>query len=95
MEVGASAFNKLVKRVVKPISMDIVRIPFHISKAKEDLGLKEEDRAMLQGDLDYIINCAASVDFNQRIDQAVMLNVRGPLMLLKLAQQCPKLKGFC
>ena len=38
--------------------------------------------------LDIIINCAASVDFNTVLDQAININVKGAMRVLKLAQEC-------
>jgi fatty acyl-CoA reductase len=37
---------------------------------KDQLALKPSDRAMLINELDVIINCAASVDFNERLCDA-------------------------
>ena len=32
------------------------------------------------------MNCAASIDFNARIDQAIESNIKGSLRMMKLAQ---------
>jgi hypothetical protein len=49
----------------------------------------------LESQLNIIINCAGSVDFGTRLDQAVRINVTGPLLLLKLAENCKNFLGFC
>jgi len=41
-----------------------------------------------------VINCAASVDLNVKLDTAVRINVTGPLKLLKLARQSPGIEAF-
>lgn len=38
-----------------------------------------------------IINNAASIDFNLRLDQAIQINYYGGLGLLRLAHQCPRI----
>jgi len=56
-----SDFETIVKNKIIPIEGDIT---------KEGLALRHEDRATLINDLDVIINCAASVDFNERLCDA-------------------------
>jgi nucleoside-diphosphate-sugar epimerase len=41
-----------------------------------------------------IINCAASIDFNARIDFAIDSNIRGSLRMLDLAKKVKKLEIF-
>jgi fatty acyl-CoA reductase len=36
-----------------------------------------------------VINCAAIVDLNEKLDMSVRVNVTGPLNLLKLANESP------
>lgn len=49
---------------------------------KENLGLSAEDMEELIERCNVIINCAASIDFNSRIDNALDINVRGTLRVL-------------
>ncbi len=49
---------------------------------------------MLINDLDIIINCAASVDFNEQIGDAININYMGCLRMLDLAQECKHLEIF-
>jgi len=44
--------------------------------------------------LDVIINCAASVDFNEQITDAININYSGCLRMLELAEACQKLQIF-
>ena len=45
---------------------------------KEQLGLNNNDLELIINNANIIINCAASVDFNARLDDSLMINVRGP-----------------
>jgi thioester reductase-like protein len=67
----------MIKDKIYPIQGDI---------CKDLLQLSEEDRHMLIRDLDIIINCAASVDFNEQITDAININYLGCLRMLDLAQ---------
>jgi alcohol-forming fatty acyl-CoA reductase len=57
-------------------------------KAKDGLGMSEEDREALIRDLNIIINCAGSTEFGSNLDSSVRVNVSGPLKLLQMAEQC-------
>jgi nucleoside-diphosphate-sugar epimerase len=50
---------------------------------------------MLIGEVNIIINCAGSVEFNSRLDIAMRINVTGALLLLRLAEQCINFECFC
>ena len=41
-----------------------------------------------------LIHCAANVDFNERLDGAIVTNCRGPLRMLKLAERCDNLQAY-
>ena len=58
---------------------------------KDGLGLAPEHEAELATNLDVILNVAASVDFNLRLDQALQINTFGAIRILELAQKCSKL----
>lgn len=40
------------------------------------------------------MNCAASIDFNARLDQAIDSNIKGSLRMMELAKACKKLQVF-
>jgi thioester reductase-like protein len=61
---------------------------------REDLGLTDKQRQDLVKDLNVIINCAACLDLEARIEISLRANVGGPLKLLKLAEECPKMLCF-
>ena len=49
---------------------------------------------MLIENVNVIIHCAATADFNARLDDAVKINVRGPLEVLALAKRIKNLENF-
>ena len=55
-------FDNIIKTKIIPIEGDI---------CKDGLALKQEDRYMLTNELTIIMNIAASVDFNERISDAL------------------------
>ena len=66
----------MIKDKIYPIQGDI---------CKDNLQLSDADRQMLINELDIIINCAASVDFNEQITDAIVVNYIGCLRMLDLA----------
>lgn len=44
--------------------------------------------------VNIIINCAASIDFNQRLDGAIESNIKGSLRMQNLAKQVKNLDIF-
>ena len=57
--------------------------------------MTEVDREALLKDLNIIINCAGSTEFNNTLDSATKINVSGPLKLLKLAEECRNFECIC
>ena len=55
-------FDDIAHNRIFPIEGDIT---------KDGLAMKPEDRVRLVNELDVIINCAASVDFNERLCDAI------------------------
>jgi thioester reductase-like protein len=66
----------MIKDKIFPIQGDI---------NKDMLQLSQQDKDLLIMDLDVIINCAASVDFNEQITDAININYSGCLRMLDLA----------
>lgn len=46
-------------------------------------------------ELNIIVNCGGSTEFDARLDTAVKVNVTGPLQLLKLAERCQNFTSMC
>ncbi|CDW87851.1 male sterility protein [Stylonychia lemnae] len=83
---GLPQFDSIVKNKIVPIEGDIT---------KENLAINPKDREILINDLDIVINCAASVDFNERLCDAIQINYFGCLRMYQLAEECKNLKVFC
>ena len=49
---------------------------------------------MILNTCNIIINCAASIDFNARIDAAIDSNIRGSLRMMELARRTKNLELF-
>ncbi|CAI2365141.1 unnamed protein product [Moneuplotes crassus] len=77
-------WQEVVSRIV-PVAGDLV---------KEGLALSEEDRMMIIEDCQIVINIAASVDFNSRLDQAIEINIDGALRMQQLAKDCKNIECY-
>ena len=77
--------KNMVLEKVKPVAGDLIM---------DKLGLSVEDRAELVQELDIIINCAASVNFDDPLLDAIQINYFGCMRMLELAKECSKLEAF-
>ena len=84
-EVGEEAFRARVKEKLRAMGGEMTQ---------HGVGLSKEDMQVLVGEVDVIIHAAAIVDFNERLDRAVELNVLGSLRLLQIAQHSTRLAAF-
>ena len=48
----------------------------------------------MYNNLNIIINSAGTTEFDTRLDIATEINVRGPLLLMQLAQKCVNFEAF-
>ncbi|KAB1227268.1 Fatty acyl-CoA reductase 3 [Morella rubra] len=61
----------------------------------EDMGLKDSMlREEMRNQVDFVINFAATTNFDERYDVALDLNTLGAKHVLSFAKQCVKLKAF-
>jgi len=60
---------------------------------QQRLGIEPAMYQELQDKAHIIIHCAAVVDFNERLDRAVELNIYGSLRVLELAKLCKHLQA--
>lgn len=61
---------------------------------KENLGLSVQDTQTIVNEAHIIVNCAASVDFNAKLSEAIAINVQGTLRMMELAKKAKLLKNF-
>lgn len=57
------------------------------------LGLSPEDRAVLADNVNLVFHCAATVRFDEALDVAVNINVRGTRCVLDLARDMKSLRA--
>jgi len=57
-------------------------VPIEGDICKDLLAIKPEDRVLITKELNVIINIAASVDFNERICDALQINYFGCVRML-------------
>lgn len=74
----AEGFDAFIASKVGAVSGDL---------SKPKIGLSPEDIAGLKGDVDILVNVAASVDFTPPLNDAVQTNVEGALGALELARE--------
>ena len=60
----------------------------------DKLGLSTADRAMVTSECDLVINCAASVNFDDPLLDALEINYFGCLRMLELAKECQNIIAF-
>ena len=92
-----SNFDEFVNAKIRPVEGDLVLRLLNFSydsQLKDGLGLSPEDFKELTENLDVIINCAASIDFNSALTEAIDINVYGTLRMFGLAQSCKNLQSF-
>ena len=58
----------------------------------ENLGLSVEDRAKITENVHVILNCAASVKFDDKLHKALQINYWGAQRILQLAKECKHLE---
>lgn len=78
-------FDEFISKHIKAISGDLL---------EDGLGIDKEVRKELIENLNVIVNCAASVDFNSRIDEAIRINIYGSLKMMELAKECKSVENF-
>ncbi|KAB1227266.1 Fatty acyl-CoA reductase 3 [Morella rubra] len=75
------------------ISQKVTVLPGDL--CQEDLGLKDSMlREEMRNQVDFVINLAATTNFDERYDVALDLNTLGAKHVLSFAKQCVKLKAF-
>ena len=93
--LATSAFNRLRREMGddwESFARDrVVSVAGDLSA--ERLGLEESVYESLCRELDIVVNSAATVSFDERLDTAIETNVRGPSRLLDLARRCRELRG--
>ena len=84
-DIGVENFDKLIRTKLRAL-------PGELTLA--EIGLTTELLHEIYPKLNMIIHSAAIVDFNERLDRAVELNVLGSLRLMEIAKRCAHMESF-
>lgn len=60
----------------------------------DGLGLSEENLNIMRSQVQIMINCAASVNFDDPLHDALNINYFGCLRMLEIAKSCSNLECF-
>lgn len=84
-------FNRIVNET--PERMEKLH-PIRGDLTKLRLGLEENDRNILISDVNVIFHSGASVKFDDNLNDAIIMNVRGTREMLNLSKNMPNLLSF-
>ncbi|XP_039491004.1 fatty acyl-CoA reductase wat [Drosophila santomea] len=84
-------FEVLLKK--KPLSLQKVT-PISGDCCAPDLGISEADRRILAAEVQVLIHGAASVRFEEPLDQALIINTRAVRLITQLAREMRLLESF-
>ncbi|XP_037929122.1 putative fatty acyl-CoA reductase CG5065, partial [Teleopsis dalmanni] len=77
--------NPALFQKVHPIKIDFTAL---------DLDIKAEEREMICNEVEIVFNVVASVKFNEKLSDAIDINVLGTKKILDLAMEIKNLKSF-
>lgn len=83
--MGGKQFLAWAESKIVPIQGDLI---------VEGLGISENDLEIIKNNVDIIINCAASVNFDDPLQDAININYYGAARLLELSKLIKNLKVF-
>ncbi|KAI9339864.1 male sterility protein-domain-containing protein [Pilaira anomala] len=83
--MGKSTFDSIVKNKIIPIAGDII---------SPDLSMTEFDREKITENVNVVIHCAATLNYNERLDLALETNTLGTLRMMDLADECKHMEAF-
>lgn len=69
-------------------------VPINGNMALPDLGINKEDRKLLTEKVSIIYHVAATVRFDEKLKDAVALNIKATRTALELARDCKKIQSF-
>lgn len=84
-ELGITKFNELINNKCVPVIGELTQ---------QHVGLSDHDLQLILSNVTIILHCAAVVDFNERLDRAIELNVLGTLRMLDIAKRCHHMSAF-
>lgn len=82
-ELGEAEWKRRVSKIV-PVAGDILM---------DGLGLSAEDTSRIAANCNVIIHLAATVDFMEKLNMSVKMNVLGTLRVMALARKCANIEA--
>lgn len=93
--LGSKCFQRCKKERKDFVQYAISKIiPIQGDLIIDRLGLTDADREFITNNCDVIINSAASVNFDDPLQDALKINYYGCMRMLELAKGCKKLRVF-
>ncbi|RCI06659.1 cyclin-dependent kinase inhibitor far1 [Rhizopus stolonifer] len=83
--MGKTVFDSIVKDKIIPISGDLI---------SPDLSISEVDRESIIDHVNIVLHCAATLNYNERLDLALETNTLGTLRMMDLADECKHMEAF-
>ncbi|XP_034105957.1 fatty acyl-CoA reductase wat [Drosophila albomicans] len=89
-------FNESLFNTIREESPELLEKvhPIRADYSAIDLDIDAADRAMLSSEVQIVFNVVASVKFNEKLSDAIDINVLGTKKILDLAMQMKQLKSF-
>lgn len=75
--------SDLLLNKIKPVSGDI---------SEEKLGISDSDLTMLYDNINIVVHCAATLDFETDLKTAVVVNLMGTKRIVELCKQMKNLQ---
>ena len=79
-ERGVADLKPWVRSKLVPVAGDVLQ---------ENMGVGPSDMELMKAEVSVVFHCAASINFDDRLDKAIALNVSGALHCVEMAQQLP------
>ncbi|KAI7899488.1 male sterility protein-domain-containing protein [Cokeromyces recurvatus] len=83
--MGKEIFDTIVKNKIIPVAGDLI---------SPDLSMSEPDREKITENVNVVIHCAATLNYNERLDLALETNTLGTLRMMDLADECKHMEAF-
>lgn len=83
-QIGEEEWNRRASKVIA-VSGDMM---------EDRLGLSDADYSMVAAKTHFIVHMAATVNFDERLDVSVKMNVLGSMRMMSLAHKAPKLEAY-
>ena len=93
--VDSECFSRIRERESNYVQWFLQRVtPIQGDLSQPHLGISQPELEQITSSVQVLINCAASVDFNAALVNAIQDNIEGALKVYALARECSLLQSF-